>query len=213
MNSRFAAAAAIVLPLLAAPWSANAATIQFNTTLDLTACGSFFHCIQPMATQQIANGDLVDYTVDFSGLQQLTLHDDAGGQSHEVFRFWFGAGDNNSSFTISDISVELIDQVGVLVNPLSAAAQSSGAAHLGPYFSGDFVATGSSLSFSGFRVQFTVDSIAVSPHSYSNVWFGADADRELLAITAVPEPATLWLLGIGVAGAARCRLRVAGRRL
>ena len=183
----------------AIPGSVQAATIQFSASLDLSTCGTLILCDQPMATQTIANGDVVDYTVNFANSQQLTLFDDDGGS--ESFRFWFFAGDNNSSFTISNISVQLLDQVGALNAPLTSALQSQGSAHLGPAFNGDFVATGSSVSFTGYRVQFSVDSIAVSPHDYSRVVFGASVDRS--TITAVAsEPGSLLLLGMGVASLA-----------
>jgi hypothetical protein len=201
-----------IIALSLVPSTASAATVQFTTTVDLATCPSL-GCTKPFTPGvSIAIGDLVDFTVLFDS-QRAFMTDLAGGSVFEGFRGWLAAGDNDSGFTISNASIQLLGLIGTLNSPLAKPTETSGQAHLGPLFSGDFIATGSTISFTGYRVLFTVDALEVSPHAYSSIWMGFSADQVQFAPEAtVPEPASLLLLGAGLAGVAARRRRKPSRR-
>jgi hypothetical protein len=191
-----------LLILLASAEIGQAATISFSTVVNIASCPNSgpgqCSLITSMPTQTIAVGDFVDFTVNFAAGQRLVMFDDNGGT--ETFFGWLDAVGASSTFTISGASITPLNLLGTLTAPLAVATQSSGTAHIGPGISADFIATGSSISFTGYHVQFTVTALAVNPNTYSANFLVVGADRlQVVADAAVPEPASLLLAGSGLA--------------
>lgn len=179
--------------LLAAAGASQAAVVQINASWDLgTKQTSLIG-----GPVSIANGDHVVYNVDFAGNQALNIAD-----GNESLNTWLMSGDNNSSFTINNVSLDLLGFVGAggAASSYFSATQSGGMAHLGPVWN-NFLTVGQSVSFSGFEVEYDVQSIAVSPHRYSNPWLFYSGDQVTVGIANdVPEPMSIALIGIGLAG-------------
>ncbi|MFL0796250.1 MAG: PEP-CTERM sorting domain-containing protein [Cellvibrionaceae bacterium] len=173
---------------------ANAGIVDIDTTYDLTSSST--SASLDNGPVSIANGDTVDFTVTFDNNQAFTMLDNS---SSEYFTGWLLAGDNDSSFSIENISLEFLgfSGTGGASSTYFNASEDSGMAHLGPYFS-DFLSAGQSITFTGFRVIYDVVSIDVSPHEYSSFWF-LNSGGEVGPAT-VPEPTSIVLLGLGLAG-------------
>jgi hypothetical protein len=180
--------------LLATAGVAQAAIVQVNATWDVTRSSAYFGLDAPVS---IATGDHVIYTVDFAGNQTLNFVDGS-----ERLSTWLAAGDNNSSFTINNISLDLFgfSGTGGAASSYFKTTESSGMAHLGPYWS-NFLTPGQTVSFSGFEVEFDVQKIAVSPHRYQNAWLSY-AGASVGTIQPVPEPGSVALVLLGLLGLA-----------
>lgn len=177
--------------LLASSAIAHAANIEVNVTWDLNGPG-MFSLGGPVS---IANGDHVTYNVDFAGNQALNFS--GAGQSLYT---WLASNDNSSSFTLNTISLDLVGFVGTggASSSYSKPSESGGAAHLGPTWN-NLLSAGQTASFSGFMVEFDVQSIAVSPHSYNSAWL-MQSGGNVGTAQDVPEPLPIALIGIGLAG-------------
>jgi PEP-CTERM motif len=194
------------------PTLANASTITINQTVDISSCHNNLNSCNVQTSlggnQSIAVGDVVNATIDFLGTQQLSMFDDGPTASTENFMGWLalGPGGTAGSFTVVNASMTLTDLSGSLLSPLTRATETGGTAHLGAQFVGDRITTGSSISFSGYQFSFTVNALPANPNIYSRVWTVFSADRFQVETTSqlseVPEPATLSLLGLGLAVAA-----------
>lgn len=182
--------------------AAHAVPVTINTTYDLNDGFSSFPPLDG-APVSIANGDHVDLTVAFTGNLALTIAD-----GNEGFRGWLFAGDNLSSFTINNSSIEFLgfSETGGAASFYALGTQSTGAAHLGPAMS-SFLTPGQSVTFTGYRVMYDVQSIAQSPHVYEKLWFSVSGTNLNVGPAPIPAPASLALLGLGLAGLGLARRR------
>lgn len=175
--------------------SAGAAVVSVGTTWNVNQAFSF-----PAlnAAVSIANGDHVVYTVDFLGSQKLTLG--AGGGLWTAL----SAGDNDSTFTIQNITLDLLgfSGTGGAAASYSKPSESGGMAHLGPsWFS--LIGAGQTATFDGFKVEFDVQSIDVSPHRYENAFL----QHINGTVGQAPEPMSLASVGVALAAAGLARRR------
>lgn len=175
----------------------HAALVQFFGTVDLSTCnGLSTQCSRfgAMPTQTIAVGDVVNFTVSFAGNQRLQLTDNDGG--NEIFVGWLDGVGTPGNFSISNASITFGGLQGTWNSPFTKASETNGLVHIGPAFSGDLLATGASVSFSSYQVQFTVTALPANPNTYSSLFFVSDGMTVGLAPNVVSEPATLGLAGL-----------------
>lgn len=204
---------AIAFGVLLVSAGAHASPITIDTTYDLRN-GLFSSSRLDDGSVAIANGDHVVLTVGFLNNLVLTLGDTIGDGS-EYFSGWLAAGDNASSFTIDNSTIEFqgFSATGGAAAFYHIGMQSGGAAHLGPYLN-DFLSAGQRVTFSGYQVTYDVKSIGRSPHDYGNLLFYANGNFVSIGLAhSVPEPATIYLTAIGLAALVGQSMRKATRSL
>lgn len=196
---------------------AFADTVSINQSFDLSAgawsntgtsvlVGAYFN-----PSSLIKVGDVVDLTFNFLPGQSLMLSSTGGSQriSPMLFQDSILSQPNTSNFSIINASMELIGLNGAFPVSVSIASQSSGSMQLGATFSGSFVGTGQSITFTGIHSRFDVAALQNNQSFYSRAVLNVSADG--VAISPVPEPETyaMLLAGLGVIGLVRRRRTVA----
>ena len=182
----------------------HAATISVNATWDANQAVSIVTLAGGAVS--VANGDHVILNVDLLGDQALSIV----GNSNYGFGGALFAGDNYSSFTIKNVSLDLYGFTGTngALASYGMASQSLGKATLGPEWL-NVITVGQSATFDGFKVEFDVQSIEVSPHSYRSAIFWVDGPHSVGTrhVSAVPEPESyaLMLAGLGLIGLTAAR--------
>jgi PEP-CTERM motif len=191
----------LTLILFSSSGMASANTIVINGSMDLGAGGSINglqkvgddFSVQPT----VAVGDTVDLKVMFYPGQIVAMT----GNGNDTFWSGMFAGNNNSTFTITNNSMTLLGLSGSLLNSLQSVSESSGQAHIGPYFSGNFIGAGNSISFTGFRDIFTVTSLAPNgSDTYARPFMQLGSELVTVSVVSAPEPSAIFLLSAGLAG-------------
>jgi|SRR5688572_1448165 len=181
---------------------ARAVLVQFSSIVDISGCpnsgSTQCNLMTSIPTQTFSVGDSIDFTVTFANSKRLVLFDNDGGT--ELFFGWMGNVGTAGSFTITNATIQPLGLIGMLVNPLFLASQTSGSVHIGPAFQTDLVGTGSNISFTGYRVMYTVAALPSNPNTYGSNWMVVGGDRVEVQSASVPEPSALLLLASGLAG-------------
>ncbi len=182
------------------------ATVTLNQTLDLTLASfalSGFTGVQGAPafsapySVAIATGDTFDYTIDFSGSQNLSL-------VNASFLWAFSYSTAPSGTVTGTGALSLLDSSGNAFLTFAVKTTSEGAVHFGQQFNaGDFSgALAGNVTFHGLRYTGTLDaysgSISTRDYNLPAFFFVADGNN----IGVVPEPQTyaLLLAGLGVVG-------------
>jgi hypothetical protein len=193
----------LALVVLLSSMAANADLIDVSETIDISGHTSNTSIFAPITTRTINSGDSVDMTVNFQAGQALRI-----GDGDEFFTAWFDGVGGAGNFTIENIVVDFLGFTGTggAASNLTLASQTSGSVHLGAFFQ-NFLSAGQAIQFTGYRARYDVTALDVDPNTYSNIWFINGSNDLSVVAVSVPEPGTLALLGLGLAGMALARRR------
>ena len=180
--------------------AANASIVSINGEIDTSTISSgssvsFLYGLSFASPVAISDGDQVDLTVSFTQAIAMT------GNGSDGFWAALWAIDNNSDFTIDNAVLTLTGLTGTLANPISdSGAQSSGHAHIGAFYSDNFIGDGNTITFTGFNETFNV--VSISPNGTDSYYspFLQVSSGSISAI--VPEPETYMMFVIGLFGLA-----------
>jgi hypothetical protein len=199
--------------VLSGAFAAQASTVTISQTLDLTQAkatpGPGFQgwsdtpAFNGGVNFDLAEGDALDFTIDFLGAQTLTL-------TNASFLWAFIYSGSPVSDVTGTGTLSLLDGSGTAFLTSNSKTSTEGSVHFGQQFNpADF--TGglpASLTFSGLRFVGTLDDyveVGVTTRNYNNPAFFLNTDEAIIG-GAVPEPGT-WALMIGGFGMAGAMLR------
>lgn len=204
----------VVMAMGLSPSNECRASIEITQDLDLDSLtissnnnGNIIQFTNFAATPTaIAEGDEVTVTYNFLNGKKLRFNDltSLEGYRELIWLFLRTADNDYSNFTLSDITVELLDPVASPGVPTTYSydSQSSGRVHLGPnaYINVD---PGEFVEFAGVTTTFTVTDLAIGSGEYIP-WLQIQAESiEVVSpVAAVPEATSIlaWTMALGGIG-------------
>ncbi|WP_158545456.1 PEP-CTERM sorting domain-containing protein [Bremerella cremea] len=140
----------------------------------------------------VAVGETLTLETSFFPDQHLKIN--GAGSTESLF---LGLSENSTAFSsISDVTVTLLGfsgTNGASNTYIATLATSPGYGNMLGVVLSDFLNDDQIISFTGYKVEFKVNSLNPSPHSYQYGTLMATS-----AVVAVPEPSTYAMFGIGV---------------
>ncbi len=204
---KFCAALLLAIPSL----FASAAVVNISQTIDLTEHDLASQLIMPVfpgTPFNVAVGDTVNINFDFLGSQTLIMDYPAfvGGT--------LDANDLDCYMFHTTGSVHFFNPKGPMLQDY-ASVYASQCSYVGIYFDQyQFITGDGPIEFSGMAFSFTVDSYDLrntreykGPSFTAGAWRLSIGTEDVDAGTDVPEPASLPLLGLGLAGLLAARRR------
>lgn len=202
--------------------TASAANIVANATAELRPWMRFDATTGPMiawpyfaldAPVQVSVGDVVEVNLRFAPGQSITMHSN-GGTQYAFADIFLSPNEpaNSSSFSVSNGTLTLLDAGGQAVHASTVPQQSNGFSDIGLAVWWSDVPAGSSITFSGYRATFTVESLQDGTKNYSTagVYFGSlDGADVVINAAPVPEPGTWAFMLLGLTGIGALRARAA----
>lgn len=154
----------------------------------------------------ISKGDTVSVEIGFLNGQYLNMS--STGNTQE-FNGWLSQDinidyPNTSYFEIHSITNMNFYNDSTNVLSLLPKIDSSGAAHIGPSYSGNFIGTGNTITFNRYTFSFIVDNLtidgtdAVDNHHYDSPYMRFAADNVAITLAQVPLPNSVLLMFSGI---------------
>ena len=199
-----------------------AATVVVNQTLDLT--WQCFNCLGSYITGgsrfsapfnvDLAVGDTLDLTIDFAGLQQLTVTN-----LQVIFAsIWTTNGQQGANITQTG-TVSFLSASGSTIYTTPVNTTFDGSVHAGQYLGpnqGNLGPVPSTLTFGGVRYVGTVDAYTdgYTTRNYDTPAFYVHgiSDSQLSFASPVPEVSTWTMLLLGFAGVGAISYRRSRKR-
>lgn len=196
MRSKWLSVIAVLGGLLLVAPQSEAGMLFYDVDLQDSGGGMVGGTTPLGSPVDIAAGEVMSLETNFTSGQTLQI--DGAGSSESLF---IGLTSNASSFSaVSDVLVTFLGFSGT--NGASATYSAPLATtpafgnQLGVVLS-DFLADNQSISFTGYTVDFTVDTLDPTPQTYVEGSVVA-TNANVITPVAVPEPGTYAMFGIGI---------------
>lgn len=196
MRSRWLRVLAVFGGLLLFAPQSEAGMLSYDLDLQDSGSGTVGGSTTLASPLEISAGEVMTLESNFSAGQSLQI--DGAGSSESLF---IGLTSNDSAFSaVSDVVITFLGFTGT--NGASAtyaaplATSPAFGNQLGVVLS-DFLADDQIISFTGYTVDFTVDTLDPTPQTYVEGNLMA-TNAEAISPVAVPEPASYAMFGIGI---------------
>ena len=192
MRRKWLSALAVLVGLSLVTAQSEAGMIAYDLDLQDAGGGMVTGSSSLAPPVSVAVGEVLTLETSFFADQHLRIS--GAGSSESLF---LGLSENATAFSsISNVTVTLLGfsgTNGAASTYLATLATSPGYGSMLGVVLSDFLNDDQVISFTGYKVEFTVNTLNPSPHSYQ---YGTLMATN--AVVAVPEPSTYAMFGIGV---------------